>query len=194
MFLDYDRSKTMAAITMGSLIPLGMYIAWTFAVVGGGIDTLSVSLDGPLMTVFSMSPIAGSSVGCIMSLSEEFDTFLKPKKENNLKEVMTLPEDNEMLLLRVKDANNISNDKFSLPTCLALVGCSWMAAQYFAKDLNGALKVAGSFGSPLLYGVLPDVMAYTHATAKSTTCRTTNWLAQLWVGSTRWCVHGLCGK
>jgi hypothetical protein len=49
----------------------------------------------------------------------------------------------------------------SLPAVLASVGCSWMASQYFAEDLNGALKVAGSFGSPLLYGVLPVVRAYT---------------------------------
>jgi hypothetical protein len=53
------------------------------------------------------------------------------------------------------------DDKVSLPAVLASVGCSWMASQYFADDLNGALKVAGSFGSPLLYGVLPVVMAYT---------------------------------
>ena len=30
----------------------------------------------------------------------------------------------------------------------------------FENDLNDALKIAGSFGSPLLYGVLPVVMAF----------------------------------
>jgi hypothetical protein len=99
-----------------------------------------------------------SEAEMIMSLLEEFNTFFKPnKKDSNLKEMMMLPGDNEML--QVKDNSN--DDKFSLPAILGLVGCSWMALQYFAKDLNGALKVARSFGSPILYGVLPVVMAYT---------------------------------
>ena len=59
------------------------------------------------------------------------------------------------------DIDNSSNDELSLPAILASVGCFWIASQYFVGDLNGALKVAGSFGPPLLYGVLPIVMAYT---------------------------------
>jgi tyrosine-specific transport protein len=137
--LNYDRSKTAVAISLGSLIPLGMYVAWAFAVVGGGVDT-SVGLDGPLMTLFTIITIAGSSIGCVMSLSEEFDTFLKQPKEKS---------------------TNENEDKFSLPAVVASVGCALIASQFFADDLNEALKVAGSFGSPLLYGVLPVVMAYT---------------------------------
>ena len=44
---------------------------------------------------------------------------------------------------------------------MASIGCAWVTAQFFANDLNDALKVAGSFGSPLLYGVLPVIMAFT---------------------------------
>jgi hypothetical protein len=117
-----------------------MYMAWDFAVIGGGVDT-SVGLDGPLMTIFYLTTIAGSSIGCIMSLSEEIESFLKPESNDS--------------------AEVAATDKFSFPAVLASVICAWATAQFFADDLNSALKVAGSFGSPLLYGVLPVVMAFT---------------------------------
>lgn len=152
--LNYDRSKTAAAISLGSFIPLGMYLAWAFAVVGGGVDT-SVGLDGPLMTVFSLTTIAGSSIGCIMSLSEEFDTFLKPVK------------DDDSAAAASATTTTDDDNKFSFPAVVASVACSGIAAQFFAGDnLNEALKVAGSLGSPLLYGMLPVAMAYTQRQKK----------------------------
>jgi hypothetical protein len=143
--LNYDRTKTTAAICLGSFIPLLMYVTWTFTVLGGGVDT-SVGLDGPLMTVFSLSTIAGSSIGCIMSLSEEIETFLKKDEDSATKD---------------SPVTAVTKDRFSMPAVTASVGCAWVASQFFADDLNSALKVAGSFGSPLLYGVLPVVMAFT---------------------------------
>eukprot|EP00980_Cylindrotheca_fusiformis_P030460 scaffold24860_cov122-Cylindrotheca_fusiformis.AAC.1 len=138
--LDYDRTKTAIAVSLGSFIPFLMYMAWTFAVNGGGIQT-SVGLDGPLITVFYLTTIAGSSIGCIMSLAEEIESFLKPEVSDSAEATVA--------------------DKFTLPAVMASVSCSWITAQFFADDLNSALKIAGSFGSPLLYGVLPVVMAFT---------------------------------
>jgi tyrosine-specific transport protein len=146
--VNYDRTKTVAAISLGSFLPLGMYIAWAFAVVGGGVDT-SVGMGGPRMTMFSLTTIAGFSIRCVMSLSEEFDTYLKPKQEDS--EISSKNDKN----------HSEEDDKFSLPAVVASVGCASGASQFFASDLNEALKVAGSFGSPLVYGVLPVVMAYT---------------------------------
>ena len=60
-----------------------------------------------------------------------------------------------------EEKDSKADDKFSLPAVLASVSCAWIAAQFFESDLNSALKVAGSFGSPLLYGVLPVAMAFT---------------------------------
>ena len=148
--LDYDRVKSMAAISLGSFIPLGMYLAWTFCVLGGGVDMSgSHYLDGPLMTLFTLTTIAGSSVGCVMSLAEEFDTFVK---DTNL----------------MNNMNDKQDDKFSCTSVLLSVICSTVALQFFQNDLNGALKVAGSFGSPLLYGVLPVLMAYTQRQNRGT--------------------------
>ena len=138
--LGYDRAKTVASIVLGSFVPLCMYVAWTFAVVGGGVDT-SVGFCGPLMALFSVFTIAGSSIGCGMSLAEEFDNFFKPA--------------------------NLREGDFSMPAVIASVGLSWVAAQVFAGDLTSALKVAGSFGSPLLYGALPVTMVYLQRQKKS---------------------------
>lgn len=157
--LDYDRSKSVAAITLGSFLPFGMYVAWAFCVVGGGTTATDSSgiLDGPLMTLFTLTTIAGSSIGCVMSLAEEFDTFVAPSKikSNNSNELSPSADDDD-------------DEKFSFQSVLLSVACAGVSMQFFADhDLNGALKVAGSFGSPLLYGVLPVVMAYTQRQKRS---------------------------
>ena len=72
-----SRLKTIAAISLGSFIPTLMYIVWTFCVVGGGVDMSAGGLmDGPLMTIFTFCTLGGSSLGCVMSVSEEFDTYV----------------------------------------------------------------------------------------------------------------------
>lgn len=151
--LDYDRAKTSAAITMGSLLPLGMYVAWAFCVLGGGVN-MGSHMDGPLMALFTLTTIAGSSIGCVMSLAEEFDTFVKVGKSmpNNGAEVSR-----SLQPIPTKE----QEEKFSFTSVLLSVACSTIALHVFHDDLNGALKVAGSFGSPILYGVLPVLMAYT---------------------------------
>jgi tyrosine-specific transport protein len=151
--LEYDRRKSIAAITLGSFLPFVMYVAWAFCVVGGGVDTGAGGagiLDGPLMTLFTLTTIAGSSIGCVMSLAEEFDTFVIPSENESNNDGLSSSNDND---------NN--GDKFSLLSVVLSVASAGVALQFFANDLNGGLKVAGSFGSPLLYGVLPVVMAWT---------------------------------
>jgi hypothetical protein len=36
--LDFDRAKTTAAISIGSLISMGMYMTWCYTAFGGGLD------------------------------------------------------------------------------------------------------------------------------------------------------------
>jgi tyrosine-specific transport protein len=148
--LNYDRTKTTVSLVLGSFVPLVMYVAWAFAVVGGGVDT-SMGLNGPLMSIFSVCTIAGSSLGCSMSLAEEFDTYLKKKPQ----------EDNATA------AAQPSSNMFSVPAVLASMGATLLASTFFANDFTAALGVAGSFGSPLLYGAIPVAMAYTQRTQQA---------------------------
>jgi tyrosine-specific transport protein len=156
--LDYDRVKTVSSIVVGSLVPLLMYLAWCYACLGGGIDRSVGIGGGELMAMFSIACLGGSSMGSIMSLAEEVDNFVKP----------ILAGDND-------SSNNsgatmeASNQGFQLPSVLLSVALPLTAALICTggDDITGVLSLAGSFGSPLLYGAVPAVMAL-HQREKST--------------------------
>ena len=139
--LDYDRLKVQTALTCGSIIPPLMYMAWTIAVLGGGIDMASTSTYsstlGGLMTCFSMITVMGSSLGVSMSLSEEFEIILDNDSSNS---------------------ETTKTNTFSLPSVAIPVGISLVLSQIFASDITDTLKIAGSFGSPILYGLIPVSM------------------------------------
>lgn len=141
--LEYDRSKVVTALTIGSFIPLLMYIGWAVTVLGGGIDMSSAA--GPslgfLLTCFSVATVAGSTLGTSMSLSEEFEILLGSFAKDE--------EDRE---------KNIDST-FSLPSVAMPVGIGLMVAQLFSANINECLKIAGAFGSPMLYGLIPVTMA-----------------------------------
>lgn len=141
--LEYDRSKVVTALTIGSFIPLLMYTGWAVTVLGGGIDISSAA--GPslgfLLTCFSVATVAGSTLGSSMSLSEEFEILLG-----------SFAKDEE------KSDKNIDST-FSLPSVALPVGIGLMVAQLFSSNINECLKIAGAFGSPMLYGLIPVTMA-----------------------------------
>eukprot|EP00535_Pseudo-nitzschia_heimii_P013071 CAMPEP_0197196170 /NCGR_PEP_ID=MMETSP1423-20130617/32213_1 /TAXON_ID=476441 /ORGANISM="Pseudo-nitzschia heimii, Strain UNC1101" /LENGTH=497 /DNA_ID=CAMNT_0042649949 /DNA_START=260 /DNA_END=1753 /DNA_ORIENTATION=- len=142
--LDYDRLKIVTALGFGSFIPLVMYIAWGISVLGGGIDPSSTSSAsvGALLTCFSLITVAGSTLGGSMSLSEEFEIFLGPLSQGD--------EENKK---RNKDAT------FSLPSVAMPIGIALVLAQVFSSNITETLKIAGAFGSPILYGFIPVSMA-----------------------------------
>ena len=155
---DYDRTKTVVSMVMGSVIPLLMYLAWCFACLGGGIDLQAVGLDsGPLLAVFSMATLAGSSIGCGLSCASEIETFMGKADEET--------DDSAQ-------ADSASDTVFQLPSVLATVGlplCLTLTVTMFGNgDLTPALSVAGGLGSPLLYGVLPVWMAWNQRQRRKT--------------------------
>jgi tyrosine-specific transport protein len=142
-FLNYDRSKSVAAITLGSLIPLGMYVAWCFACLGGGIDTAG---GAPLVTLFSVATLAGSSLCTSMSLAEEVTTVLRCCN-------VSLPH---------SEASPQADGAVAPMAALPAVALPLVAALVLEGDdgLTVALAIAGSFGSPVLYGLIPALMAW----------------------------------
>mmetsp|Transcript_22664 Transcript_22664/g.33464 ORF Transcript_22664/g.33464 Transcript_22664/m.33464 type:complete len:482 (-) Transcript_22664:38-1483(-) len=136
--LKYDRLKTVAAISIGSFIPICLFIAWSYACLGGGI-TEEVGCDGWLYTTFSIAAIIGSSIGCTMSITEELDSFISGSNESS-------------------DNSKTLNPLVSL----IAVGVPSAAALVFAggDDFSVALRLGGSYGSPFLYGVIPVAMAW----------------------------------
>jgi hypothetical protein len=160
---DYHPTRTMAAILLGSLIPLGMYLSWCYACLGGGIDLEALTnggssgMTGPLLTVFSLATLAGSSIGCGMSCASEINTFVKATFLN--------ADDSNSNISNKQDNVADEDERFSLPTVLASVGLPLAICHVFGHggDLTGALSVAGGLGSPLLYGIIPVVMAWKQA-------------------------------
>mmetsp|Transcript_11375 Transcript_11375/g.26397 ORF Transcript_11375/g.26397 Transcript_11375/m.26397 type:complete len:343 (-) Transcript_11375:171-1199(-) len=134
--LNYDRLNTIVAIVIGSSIPTLMYFAWCFACVGGDTNPVA-GVGGPLVSAFSAAAVTGSCIGCGMSLSEELDSFLQPSQAER--------------------------EGFSVPVVALSVGVPLAAAFMFAggEDFSVALKMAGAYGSPLLYGAIPVLMAWT---------------------------------
>jgi tyrosine-specific transport protein len=143
--LDYDRPKVVTALVFGSFIPLLMYMAWAVTVLGGGIDISSASGPslGALMTCFSLITVAGSTLGGSMSLSEEFEIVLG----------------SAFPMVGEEDREKNKDGTFSLPSVAMPIGIALVLAQVFSSDITETLKIAGGFGSPILYGLIPVSMA-----------------------------------
>ena len=141
--LNYDRTKVVTAMVLGSALPLCMFLAWCFASIGGGIDP-SVGAAGPLLTAFSLAAVSGSSIGSVMSISGEVESFIsKPST--------------------VQETKDEESHRFSTPSVLLSVAVPLAAAYMFAggEDFTAALSVSGAYGTPLLYGAIPVAMAWT---------------------------------
>ncbi|GAX13956.1 hypothetical protein FisN_5Lh137 [Fistulifera solaris] len=135
--LDYDRAKVTAALITGSFIPLVMYLCWCYTSLGGGIQGDLAEL---LLSAFSVFAIAGSTLGTSLSLSEEIKNFVPGKRKDNSSD----GESNNMI------AAGLS---LGVPLSAALAFSS-------GSGFTEALNLAGSFGSPLLYGIIPVAMVW----------------------------------
>jgi len=145
--LKYDRQKTVAAIALGSATPLAMYTAWCFAVLAGGMENIAGGAGGPLMTVFAAATLFGSSIGSSMGMAEEVETFVSKSNVDESSGTAETPK---------------QGDVFSLPAValsLAVPMAGVTALSITHGDASGALAIAGSFGSPILYGIIPAMMA-----------------------------------
>ncbi|KAL3790523.1 hypothetical protein HJC23_007672 [Cyclotella cryptica] len=141
--LKFDRTNSTIAIALGSFIPLAMYVAWCFAVLGGGLDnSLSSGAGGAMFAAFTASSFIGSSIGCIMSLAEEYESIIASKSQEEVP--CTL------------------KDTFSAPAVLmsVLPPAAVAVAVSSGGDLEftGPLHLAGAVITPFLYGILPIML------------------------------------
>lgn len=152
--LDYDRTKVAMSMIIGTFFPTIMYAAWCLAVLGGGIDTSISSSDGqPLFTIFSIVTIAGSHLGSSTSMAEELDTYLQPMTKPQEQQ----PNQNDGV---GSNNNNRKDDVFSFGSVGITAALAIGLGELFSNDLNTLLSIAGAYGSPLLYFVLPVIMAW----------------------------------
>ena len=139
--LDFDRTKTTAAIAIGSLIPGVMYEAWSLCCLGGGLDSsVSNGVGAAAFTSFSAAALVGSTLAAVMSIAEEYESLL-----------FTATSDDENC--PVKTTFSLQSVALSMvpPTAVALA-CS------NGGELSSAIHLNGAFISPLLYGVVPVML------------------------------------
>jgi Amino acid permeases len=160
--LKYDRAKTVQAIIFGSAIPMIMYIAFCFTVLGGGAVP-GVGSGNMFLTGITASSVFGSAMACIISIAEELDVYFADNSstECEVEEVTGIQQQS------LKVSNDASEEKASFSSVSLGVLVPTLAGIFFA-DGDGfvkALSISGSYGSPLLYGVVPVVLAFSQRTA-----------------------------
>ena len=153
--LSYDRFSTVLAIVVGSTTPVLMYLAYIFASLGGGIQTV----DPHMVTTFAFVSLTGGCTTAILSLAEEFSSVIDEVMgvKNDACELPTSPEELTTSLSSEGEASGISLPAVVLATMPPLT----IAALYSnGSAFVDALKWAGTYGSPFVYGLIPAVLAY----------------------------------
>jgi tyrosine-specific transport protein len=158
--LNYDRSKTVTAIVFGSSMPMMMYIAFCFTVLGGGAIDGTAGSAGMFLTGITASSVFGSAMACIISISSEIDIFFGTAEKNQ-------PiEESESASKGLSPPSPPADTTASFPSVLlgivapVLAGVCLADGDCFVK----ALAVSGSYGSPILYGIVPVVLAFSQRT------------------------------
>ena len=141
--LKFDRTKSTIAIALGSFVPIVMYFAWSFAALGGGLDnSLSSGAGGAMFAAFTISSLLGSSIGCVMSLAEEYESIINSASQEEC---------------------SVNKDSFSFPAVLMSVGPPAAVALSVSScgdgSFTGPLQLSGALIAPFLYGILPIMLS-----------------------------------
>jgi len=161
--VNYDRFKLNASLVLGSGLPLVMYVGYCLASLGGGISldaSSSSSLFGSCVPVFLntffYSAVVASTITCSISLAEEFQSLLGSKTENDNSPLPTISS-----IVGVDSSSSKPNVSNKLQSTVYAIFPPFMAGALFSHSdtFNDALSIAGSFFSPLLYGILPVLLA-----------------------------------
>ena len=103
----------------------------------------------------------GSAMACIMSISQELDIYLKP--DDNIEDC----EISEISSKGFSPPAPPADGTASFSSVLLVMIAPVLAGVFFADGdcFVKALAVSGSYGSPLLYGIVPVLLAFTQRTA-----------------------------
>lgn len=162
--LEGDRHKITIAITLGSFLPLLMFLVWNgvvLAAVEPGASPGSDPLDllrasggaalGTGVLVFSLTAIITSFIGFVLALTDFFADALRPS-EGGASDSADKQEDSE--LIKVRD--------FALTLILPLAVACYDPTLFFQ-----AIDKAGAFGVSMLFGFLPAWLALSRRAMES---------------------------
>jgi tyrosine-specific transport protein len=172
--LNYDRTKTTLAIALGSFLPMVIYLAWIYGVLSGAVSTDTTTANGHLYDAFCVASIVGCTIAGIMSVAEEFESFLRVSGNNIFSNFLFLStrEDEFCVVEEGEAIHNLSSDELNSGNVLsttsvilavvpALIAASAFSHFSESDNFTAALSAAGGYGSPLLYGLVPIILAST---------------------------------
>lgn len=175
-FLGWRRSHILAAILLGSAVPLGMFVAFEAvtlglvgpSVAGDPVDVL-IATGGPVagsaLAIFSLAALATSAIGTTLSLSSFFSTKLRTHTTIADVKLPPLPKRVKDSAARQaqEDAERRENYQLDAPhlaavllTLLPPTAVSLSNADIFMT----ATHLAGAYGMTALYGLLPPALAW----------------------------------
>lgn len=172
--LNYDRKQVVPAIALGSLLPMIMYVSFCFVEIGSGGMASSMSTGGVLMEGIKVSSLIGSAMACTMSISQEVSLFVRGDNENKDENYGSSSflnnEDDTIEMLDVTfekecltDGGGAGSKTTSLPSVALSVIPPLLAGIYLSgiegDGILSALSISGSYGTPLLYGIVPVLLA-----------------------------------
>lgn len=165
--LNYDRKQVPAAIALGSFIPMLMYIAFCFTVLGGsGSGAMALSTGGLFLAGIKISSLFGSAMAGTMSIAQELENFLGTKDDNTVDGSTWFKSDEDAEMLQVKSEEECLADGgkprlLNLSTVSLSVIPPLLAGVLFSggEGFTGALSLSGSYCTPVLYGIIPVLLA-----------------------------------
>ncbi len=172
--LNYDRKQVVPAIALGSLLPMIMYVSFCFVEIGSGGMSSAMSTGGVLMEGIKVSSLIGSAMACTMSISQEVSLFVGGDNEDNKEKYGSSSflnnEDDSIEMLNVRSDKECLTDggagskTTSLPSIVLSVIPPLLAGIYLSGNegdgILSALSISGSYGTPLLYGIVPVLLAF----------------------------------
>ncbi len=165
--LNYDRKQVPAAIALGSFIPMLMYIAFCFTVIGGtSSGAAAMGSGGLFLAGIKISSLVGSAMAGTMSIAQELDKFLATKEDLPAAGNFLFQSDEKADLLEINSEEECLTDG-GKPTTLNLSTVSLsvippLLAGIFlsgGEGFVGALSLSGSYFTPILYGVIPVLLS-----------------------------------
>ena len=159
--LDGDQRRIRAALLLGSLVPLGLFIGWDgialsatgrAGLAGAGVDPLRALLEGASdgggseslgigLALFSLCAVATCFLSTALSVTEFGDYEINKGIQRG---TISLPE-------------NVSPRWLSLAA--AVVPAAGVAVTCPDAFLR-ATDIAGAYGMTVLYGIIPPLMAW----------------------------------
>lgn len=184
-YLGFKRGRILLAVLLGSVVPLGMFLAFEAVCLGLVPYTPGVSVDplevlissqGPIagtaVAVFSLAALATSAIGTTLSLTSFITTKLESLTSINQLSIKLpqLPDVSpDSLMSKVTQppvAKSAESESLPAPTPAHVCAVLLTLTPPTVASISGtdifmtATHLAGAYGMTALYGLLPPVLAW----------------------------------